>query len=40
MPGVLYYGNESFKETVEIFANVREIVGYHGAGLANGIFSP
>ena len=40
MPGVLYYGNESFKETVEIFANARVVVGYHGAGFANAVFSP
>jgi len=40
MPGVLYYGNESFTETVEIFANARVVVGYHGAGFANTIFSP
>jgi hypothetical protein len=40
MSGVLYYGNESFKETIEIFANAQVVVGYHGAGLANAIFSP
>jgi hypothetical protein len=38
MPGKIYYGNESFAETVQIFAQSRVVVGYHGAGLANTLF--
>jgi hypothetical protein len=40
MSGVLFYGNETFKETIEIFADAQVVVGYHGVGLANAIFSP
>jgi hypothetical protein len=36
----VYYGNESFNETVKLFAGSKVVVGYHGAGLVNTLFCP
>lgn len=40
LPGKIYFGNESFEDTVKIFANSRIVVGFHGAGFINTLFSP
>jgi hypothetical protein len=38
LPGKMYFGNETFQETVSLFYDSRVVVGYHGAGFANTIF--
>ena len=35
----VYRGNESTAQTVDVFANARAVVGYHGAGFANTMMS-
>ena len=35
-----YFGNESVADTVRLFAAAAGVVGYHGAGLANAMFTP
>jgi hypothetical protein len=37
---ITYHGNESFQETIRLFANAAVVFGFHGAGHANSIFSP
>ena len=39
-PVRMYYGNESFVQTIALFYNSIAIVGMHGAGLKNTLFSP
>ena len=34
-----YYGNESLIETISLFRDAEQVVGYHGAGFANILFS-
>ena len=36
----LFHGNETAVDTMAAFARCRMVVCYHGAGLANAIFSP
>lgn len=38
-PVVVFDGTESLRRTVDLFRNARVVVGYHGAGLANIVFS-
>lgn len=39
MPLTVYYGNESVADTVRMFTQAAEIIGYHGAAMANTLFS-
>lgn len=36
----VYWGNESVAETLDLFANAAAVVGFHGAGLVNVLFTP
>lgn len=36
----VYHGNETATQTMALFAPSKIIIGYHGAGLANALFSP
>jgi hypothetical protein len=36
----LYYGNESVQDTLRLFGRSSLVIGYHGAGHANALFSP
>jgi hypothetical protein len=37
---VIYFGNESVADTIQLFVHASFVIGYHGAGHANAIFSP
>ncbi|CAK0871227.1 unnamed protein product [Prorocentrum cordatum] len=39
LPLTVYYGNESVVDTVRMFTRAAEIIGYHGAAMANTLFS-
>lgn len=36
----VFYGNETAARTMDMFAQSKVVIGYHGAGLANVLFSP
>lgn len=37
---ILFHGNGSFADAVRLFADASSVVGFHGAGFANTLFSP
>lgn len=39
MPLTVYRGNESIADTVRMFTRAAEVIGYHGAAMANTLFS-
>jgi len=39
LPLAVYYGHEGVADTVRMFARAAEVVGYHGGGMVNTLFS-